>query len=67
MKPDTRDPSACWLIDELGGTKAMAELFEIDDGAVSQWRWNGIPKPRMQCLRLLYPEKCAEMAARWPT
>ncbi|PEH83773.1 helix-turn-helix domain-containing protein [Burkholderia gladioli] len=66
MEPDNRDPSACWLIDELGGTSAVADLFEIDPGAVSQWRRNGIPKPRMQFLRLAYPKKCEEMARRWP-
>lgn len=56
MEPDTRDPYACRLIDELGGTSAVANLFEIDPGAVSQWRRNGIPKPRMQYLRLARPD-----------
>ncbi|MBR8443256.1 hypothetical protein KDW23_00915 [Burkholderia cenocepacia] len=44
------------MIDELGGTSAVANLFEIDPGAVSQWRRNGIPKPRMQYLRLARPD-----------
>ncbi|RQV01079.1 Cro/CI family transcriptional regulator [Burkholderia cenocepacia] len=56
MEPDNRDPYACLLIDELGGTSAVANLFEIDPGAVSQWRRNGIPKPRMQYLRLARPD-----------
>ncbi|MCA8492582.1 Cro/CI family transcriptional regulator [Burkholderia arboris] len=56
MEPDKRDPYACQLIDELGGTSAVANLFEIDPGAVSQWRRNGIPKPRMQYLRLARPD-----------
>ncbi|HDR8930465.1 TPA: hypothetical protein QDA84_000458 [Burkholderia vietnamiensis] len=44
------------MIDALGGTSAVANLFEIDPGAVSQWRRNGIPKPRMQYLRLARPD-----------
>lgn len=56
MEHDNRDPYACRLIDALGGTSAVANLFEIDPGAVSQWRRNGIPKPRMQYLRLARPD-----------
>lgn len=33
-------------IDALGGTGAVAEMFDINDGAVSMWRTNGIPLAR---------------------
>lgn len=44
------------VIDDLGGTNAVADLFEIDPSAVSQWRRKGIPKPRLQFLKLAHPE-----------
>lgn len=44
------------LIDLLGGTSAVAQLFEISAASVSEWRRNGIPKARMQTLRLLRPD-----------
>lgn len=54
------------VIDELGGTKAVAELCETSESAVSQWRTNGIPKPRLMFLKLARPDlfagdQCAEM------
>jgi hypothetical protein len=55
MTPDLRDPIACLIIDGLDGTVAVAALCEVDPGAVSQWRWNGIPKSRMKFLRLARP------------
>lgn len=56
MEPDKRDPIACLIIDGLDGTVAVASLCEIDPGAVSQWRRNGIPRPRIQFLRLARPD-----------
>ncbi|WP_213761780.1 hypothetical protein [Caballeronia sp. dw_19] len=56
MKPDQRDPIACQIIDGLDGTGAVAELCEIDPGAVSQWRKKGIPKSRVKFLRLARPD-----------
>ncbi|MBR8028895.1 hypothetical protein KDX27_30290 [Burkholderia cenocepacia] len=50
------DAYASQIIDRLGGTGAVADLFEIDSAAVSQWRKKGIPKPRLQFLRLAHPE-----------
>ncbi|GAB7525355.1 helix-turn-helix domain-containing protein [Paraburkholderia sp. 2C] len=55
MEPEKRDPIACQIIDGLDGTVAVADLCEIDPSAVSQWRYDGIPKPRMQFLRLARP------------
>jgi len=34
------------LIEELGGTGAVARLCEITAGSVSEWRAKGIPTPR---------------------
>jgi hypothetical protein len=44
------------LIDALGGTVAAARVFEVRPQAVSQWRRQGIPKPRMMFLALLRPD-----------
>ena len=44
------------IIDELGGTNAVAALCETTAQAVSQWRQNGIPKPRLMYLRLAKPK-----------
>lgn len=48
------DPSK--IIDELGGTAKVADLCEVSMAAVSQWRMDGIPKPRLMFLRLARPD-----------
>lgn len=50
------DPIAELIIDGLGGTGVVAELCEISAAAVSQWRSESIPKPRVQFLRLARPD-----------
>lgn len=45
------------LIDDLGGTSAVAAVFGIAPASVSDWRTKGIPKARRQTLALLYPDK----------
>lgn len=45
-----------FIIDELGGTTKVATLFEISPASVSEWRREGIPKARLQTIRLLRPE-----------
>ena len=50
------DQEACRVIDALGGTGKVAELCEVTDAAVSQWRKDGIPRARLQFLRLARPE-----------
>lgn len=47
------DPN--YIIDALGGTKAVATLFRIKPPSVSGWRKKGIPEARMDYLRLAYP------------
>jgi hypothetical protein len=46
------------IIDALGGTGAVAALFDppIRDASVSGWRRAGIPATRLQTLRLLHPD-----------
>lgn len=43
------------VIDRLGGTTAVARICECKPPSVHQWRIDGIPKPRLQFLRLAYP------------
>lgn len=47
------DPN--YIIDALGGTKAVAVLFRIKPPSVSGWRKKGIPGARMDYIRLAYP------------
>jgi hypothetical protein len=49
------DPIASLIIDGNGGTKAVAELCDCSDAAVSMWRTKGMPRPRVQFLRLAKP------------
>lgn len=44
------------IVDRLGGTTAAAAFFEIKLPSVSNWRTNGIPKYRLQYLRLARPD-----------
>jgi hypothetical protein len=47
------------IIDALGGTSAVAKLFEVTTGAVSQWRKKGIPKARLLHLKSIRPDLVA--------
>ncbi|MFD1558321.1 hypothetical protein ACFSHT_22270 [Paraburkholderia silviterrae] len=44
------------IIDRLGGTTAVAKLFDIKPPSVHGWRSDGIPKYRLQFLRLVRPD-----------
>lgn len=46
------------IIDDLGGTSAVAELCELTTGAVSQWRTSvtGIPKPWIKYFAAIRPD-----------
>lgn len=44
------------IIDRLGGTTAVANLCECKPPSVHQWRFDGIPKYRIQFLRLARPD-----------
>ena len=51
-----KKPTPDEIIDALGGTSKVAELSDVTDSAVSQWRINGIPKHQLKFLRLARPE-----------
>lgn len=63
-----KNPSA--IIDALGGTTKVASICEVKPPSVSEWRKNGIPKSRVQYLRLLYPSVfesgCGELSPKHP-
>lgn len=44
------------IIDALGGSTEVAKLCDVTVGAVSQWRHDGIPRARLQFLKLARPE-----------
>ena len=50
------------LIDQLGGTSAVADLCRIKPPSVSEWKRNGIPPARRDFLRLLRPDVFDEVA-----
>jgi hypothetical protein len=44
------------VIDDLGGTNAVAELCRVTPQAVSQWRDTGIPDARLMYLKVVRPD-----------
>ncbi len=44
---------AAQIIDAHGGTTAVARLLGVGVSTVHSWRTNGIPKSRLQHLRLV--------------
>jgi len=48
--------TASQLIDEMGGTGAVASLCDISSQAVSKWRKSGIPAPWLKYFQLQRPE-----------
>lgn len=54
------------IIDALGGTSKVAQMCDVTDSAVSQWRVNGIPKPQLRFLRLARPEVFATLESSNP-
>ena len=51
-----KTPDAATIIAALGGPTQTAALFEIKQPSVSEWKINGIPKARMQTIRLMRPD-----------
>jgi hypothetical protein len=54
---------ACLIIEKLGGTSKTARLCECEPASISGWKRKGIPKSRLQFLRLARPEIFAEPSA----
>ena len=44
------------IIDQLGGTYAVARMFSIKPPSVSAWRVDGIPQARRMYLALVRPD-----------
>lgn len=53
--------SAIQVIDALGGTAAVARIFEIAMPSVTAWKEDGIPRARMMFLRVAYKKTLAEI------
>lgn len=53
-------------IDALGGTAEVARLCEVSPAAASQWKENGIPKPRLMFLRLARPDVFRQLEGNSP-
>jgi hypothetical protein len=54
MNTKTQDPNL--IIERLGGTVKTAELCDVSNQAVSQWRTDGIPRARIMYLRVVRPD-----------
>lgn len=54
--PNKKQIEANRIIDAMGGTSKVAELFSITTGGVSQWRDDGIPDSRLFSIKLLRPD-----------
>lgn len=54
------------VIDRLGGTTAVAKICDCKPPSVAEWRTNGIPKARLQFLKVVHPEAFADIATPQP-
>lgn len=50
---NTKQAEANRIIDAMGGTSKVSEIFGLTTGAVSQWRTDGIPDSRLFSMKLL--------------
>lgn len=53
--------SAIQVIDALGGTAAVARIFEVSMPSVSAWKEDGIPPARMMFLRLAHKKTLVDI------
>lgn len=51
-----KEKTSSEIIDALGGTTAVARIFDIRPPSVTEWRTEGIPKARLMYLKLAHPE-----------
>lgn len=47
---------ACRIIEAMGGTNAVAEIFKIKPPSVSDWKYLGIPDARLFSIKLMRPD-----------
>lgn len=50
---------ATQVIDALGGTAAVARIFDVKQPSVSDWKKDGIPASRVMFLKLAYRKALA--------
>lgn len=55
IPPAHRPPTAAEIIDRLGGTTKVANMFKIRRPSVSQWRAGGIPAARLHFITVVHP------------
>ncbi|MEO5811569.1 MAG: Rha family transcriptional regulator [Rhodanobacter sp.] len=53
---NANDVDANNVIDNLGGTFAVARLCQVRPPSVSEWRRTGIPAARLMYLRVIRPD-----------
>lgn len=53
---ETPQEQANRIIDAMGGSGDVSELFGITSPAVSQWRTDGIPDARLFSIKLMRPD-----------
>lgn len=53
--------SAIQVIDALGGTAAVARIFQVSMPSVSAWKEDGIPPARMMFLRLAHKKMLVDI------
>lgn len=51
-----RDPFACAVIAELGGTAKTSRLFGLRMPSISSWKETGIPPARLMYLEVARPD-----------
>lgn len=51
IKP--KNEEAIRIIDAMGGSSRVSEIFGLTPGAVSQWKTDGIPDSRLFSIKLL--------------
>ena len=56
MNTTTPQQTAANVIEALGGTNATARICGVASSAVAEWRKRGIPKARLEFLRLAFPD-----------
>lgn len=56
METQTHDPFAKALIERMGGLTAAAKVFDIRPQSVNGWIDGGIPRYRLDYLKVARPE-----------